>query len=105
MRRRTIERLGRSLKYECVFFNAFETQRGTVWIGRRIDCYNTDRPHTALAGRTPTRSIIRGAPSQQTVPETGITLPAKTFKSSTVIQQLRRFESDEDGTTTKHHRH
>jgi len=49
-----IERLWRSLKYECVYLHAFETgselRAGlTRWIGY----YNAGRPHTALAGQTP----------------------------------------------------
>ncbi len=49
-----IERLWRSLKYECVYLHAFETgselRAGlTAWIAH----YNGQRPHTALAGRTP----------------------------------------------------
>jgi putative transposase len=49
-----IERLWRSLKYECVYLHAFETgselRAGlTRWIGY----YNTRRPHSTLAGRTP----------------------------------------------------
>src|SRR5665811_1205538 len=49
-----IERLWRSLKYECVFLNAFETgsEAGTG-IGRWIDYYITDRPHSTFGGRTP----------------------------------------------------
>ncbi len=49
-----IERLWRSLKYECVYLNAFETgSAARAGIGRWIDFYNTARPHTALGGRTP----------------------------------------------------
>ena len=49
-----IERLWRSLKYECVFLNAFETGgEARAGIGRWIDYYNADRPHSALAGKTP----------------------------------------------------
>ena len=49
-----IERLWRSLKYECVYLHAFETgselRSGlTRWIGY----YNARRPHSALAGQTP----------------------------------------------------
>jgi putative transposase len=49
-----IERLWRSLKYECVYLHAFETgselRAGlTRWIGY----YNAGRPHSALAGRSP----------------------------------------------------
>src|ERR1051325_3877712 len=41
-----IERLWRSLKYECVFPNAFETG-SQAWegINRWIGYYNADRPH------------------------------------------------------------
>jgi putative transposase len=49
-----IERLWRSLKYECVYLHAFETgselRAGlSDWIGY----YNARRPHSSLAGRTP----------------------------------------------------
>ena len=49
-----IERLWRSLKYEAVYLHeladGFEAERV---IGAWIDFYNTERPHSALAGRTP----------------------------------------------------
>ena len=49
-----IERLWRSLKYECVYLNAFETgSDARTGIGRWIGYYNADRPHSALGGRTP----------------------------------------------------
>ncbi|MFC0512544.1 IS3 family transposase, partial [Asaia spathodeae] len=49
-----IERLWRSLKYECVYLHAFETgselRAGlAAWIAH----YNGQRPHSALGGRTP----------------------------------------------------
>ena len=49
-----IERLWRSLKYECIYLHAFETGTDlraglTSW----ITYYNTRRPHSTLAGRTP----------------------------------------------------
>jgi putative transposase len=49
-----IERLWRSLKYECIYLHAFETGTDlraglTSWIGY----YNARRPHSTLAGRTP----------------------------------------------------
>jgi putative transposase len=49
-----IERLWRSLKYECVFLNAFETGgEARAGIGHWIDFYNRWRPHSSLGGRTP----------------------------------------------------
>jgi putative transposase len=49
-----IERLWRSLKYECVFLNAFETgSQARAGIGRWIGYYNAVRPHSTFAGRTP----------------------------------------------------
>ncbi|MGB8804478.1 MAG: IS3 family transposase [Chthoniobacterales bacterium] len=48
-----IERLWRSLKYECIYLNAFETgselRAGLTWW---IGYYNARRPHSTLAGRT-----------------------------------------------------
>jgi putative transposase len=49
-----IERLWRSLKYECIYLYAFETGSALraglrEWIGY----YNARRPHSTLAGRTP----------------------------------------------------
>jgi putative transposase len=49
-----IERPWRSLKYECVYLQAFETgSEARAGIGWRIDYYNTSRPHSAFDGRTP----------------------------------------------------
>jgi putative transposase len=49
-----IERLWRSLKYECIYLHAFETG-SEVRKGLRhwIDLYNTRRPHSTLDGKTP----------------------------------------------------
>jgi len=51
---RFIERLWRSLKYECVYLQAFETgseaRRG---IGAWIGYYNRERPHSGIGGLTP----------------------------------------------------
>ena len=49
-----IERLLRSLKYECVCLHAFETgSAARAGIGRWVKFFNTQRPHSALGGRTP----------------------------------------------------
>ena len=49
-----IERLWRSLKYECVYLQAFETgSQARTGIGGWIDYYNTSRPHSVFDGRTP----------------------------------------------------
>jgi putative transposase len=49
-----IERLWRSLKYECVYLHAFETGSGLrAGLSSWISYYNAQRPHSALAGRTP----------------------------------------------------
>ena len=56
-----IERLWRSLKYECVYLHAFEAgselRAGLVkWIGY----YNARRPHSGLGGRTPDEAYGAG---------------------------------------------
>ena len=49
-----IERLWRSLKYECVYLHAPETgSQARATIGDWIDFYNTERPHSTFNGRTP----------------------------------------------------
>jgi putative transposase len=49
-----IERLWRSLKYECVYLHAFETgSEVRAGLARWIGYYNAERPHSALGGRTP----------------------------------------------------
>ena len=49
-----IERLWRSLKYENVYLNAYETgSEARTGIGRWIEFYNRLRPHSSLGGSTP----------------------------------------------------
>ena len=49
-----IERLWRSLKYECVYLHAFETgSELRAGLARWIGYYNARRPHSGLDGRTP----------------------------------------------------
>jgi len=58
-----IERLWRSLKYEAVYL--YEMTDGFVAervIGEWIGFYNTERPHSALAGSTPAEAYATGRP-------------------------------------------
>jgi len=49
-----IERLWRSLKYECIYLHAVETgSELRAGLAKWIGYYNTRRPHATLAGRTP----------------------------------------------------
>lgn len=49
-----IERLWRSMKYECVYLNAFETgSEAGKGIGNWINLYNNERPHSSLDDKTP----------------------------------------------------
>ena len=49
-----IERLWRSLKYECVYLRDLETGiEATREIGRWLNYYNEDRPHSAFDDETP----------------------------------------------------
>jgi len=51
---RMIERLWRSLKYECVYLNAFETgSEMRVGIGKWLTYYNVERPHSTHGILTP----------------------------------------------------
>ncbi len=53
-----IERLWRSLKYECVYLHAFETgSELRSGLARWITYYNTQRPHLGLAGTNPGRGV------------------------------------------------
>ncbi len=51
-----IERPWRSLEYACVCLHAFEMKAG---LGRWVTYYNTQRPHSGLAGRTPVEAYRR----------------------------------------------
>ena len=51
---RMIERLWRSLKYECVYLNAFETgSEARAGIGKWLAYYNAERPHSTHGILTP----------------------------------------------------
>lgn len=57
-----IERLWRSLKYECVYLNAYDTVRAAAnGIGDWMRYYNDKRPHSSLADQTPAEAYFRQA--------------------------------------------
>ena len=57
-----IERLWRSLKYECVYLHAFETgSELRAGLSKWISYYNTARPHSTLAGQPPDEAYRAGA--------------------------------------------
>jgi putative transposase len=57
---RMIERLWRSLKYECIYLNAFETGSETrAGIGKWIPYYNAERPHSTHGILTPDEAYDR----------------------------------------------
>ena len=80
-----IERLWRSLKYEAVYLrelaDGFEARRV---IGEWIDFYNTERPHSALGGKTPAEAY-RGAP-----PVDMMDKPLRVLPTSPQAQQQRQ---------------
>lgn len=55
-----IERLWPYLEYECAYLHAFETgSELRAGLGRWITYYNTQRPRSGLAGRTPVEAYRR----------------------------------------------
>ena len=49
-----VERLWRSLKYECVDLHAWETgSEAKAGVDKWIEFYNRKRPHSALGGKPP----------------------------------------------------
>lgn len=61
-----VERLWRSLKYECVYLHAWSGGReARAGIGKWMDFYNRQRPHTALGGRTPDAVYWSGNDQEQ----------------------------------------
>jgi len=49
-----VERLWRSLKYECVYLHAWETgSEARVGIAKWVEFYNHKRPHSAHGGKPP----------------------------------------------------
>jgi putative transposase len=67
-----IERLWRSLKYECVYLNAFETgSELRAGLARWFGYYNASRPHSALLGQTPNEAygMIAATPCPGLAPD------------------------------------
>ena len=57
---RMIERLWRSLKYECIYLNAFETgSQARTGIGEWLAYYNAARPHSTHGILTPDEAYER----------------------------------------------
>ena len=57
---RMIERLWRSLKYECIYLNAFETgSQARTGIGKWLAYYNAERPHSTHGILTPDEAYER----------------------------------------------
>lgn len=71
-----IERLWRSMKYECIYLHAFETgSELRAGLARWIGYYNAERPHSSLGGRTPDEAYhgieptpLPGSPRQRQAP-------------------------------------
>jgi putative transposase len=54
-----IERLWRSVKYECVYLKAYDgVSAARSDIGRYMDWFNTDRAHSSLHGATPQQAYL-----------------------------------------------
>ena len=65
-----VERLWRSLKYECVYLHAWETgSEAKVGVGEWIEFYNRKRPHSALGGKPPV--VIYWLRKDETQPPNG----------------------------------
>jgi putative transposase len=56
-----IKPLWRSLKYENVYLNAYETgSEAREGIGKWISFYNQTRPHSSLEGVPPSAATVKG---------------------------------------------
>ena len=63
-----IERLWRSLKYECVDLHAWGTKsQARTGIGRRITFYNHHRPHTTHGSQPPAMAYCNATETDQRV--------------------------------------
>ena len=58
-----VERVWRSVKYECVYLKAYESvSQARADIARYIDWYNSERGHSSLDGLTPNETWASGLP-------------------------------------------
>ncbi len=58
-----VERVWRSVKYECVYLKAYDSvSQARADIARYIDWYNQDRGHSSLQGQTPEQAWLAGRP-------------------------------------------
>ncbi len=85
-----IERLWRSLKYEAVYLHeltdGFKAERV---IGDWIGFYNTERPHSALAGQTPAEAYAAGLPVEMMDKPDGLpTYPQAQQQQQNVINRV-----------------
>lgn len=63
-----VERLWRSLKYECVYLNAWGTgSEAKAGVGKWIEFYNRKRPHSALGGKPP--AVVYWQRTDETQPD------------------------------------
>ena len=61
---RMVERLWRSVKYECVYLHAFETgSQAKQEVGNWMDYYNTERPHSSHGILTPNEAYETKQPN------------------------------------------
>jgi putative transposase len=59
-----IERLWRSVKYECVYLKAYDgVSAARTDIGRYLEWFNTHRAHSSLNGATPQQSYLSLSPN------------------------------------------
>ena len=63
-----VERLWRSMKYECLYLHAWETgSEARAGVGRWIEFYNRKRPHSALGGKPP--AVVYWLRNETTIPD------------------------------------
>lgn len=63
-----VERLWRSVKYECVYLKAYDSvSAAQADLGRYIDWFNTQRPHSSLQDLTPQQAYWSTLPNIQEV--------------------------------------